>query len=241
MRTVVVVPTYNEAENVEEFVRRLGEAAPDLELLIVDDASPDGTADLAEKVFAGRPGYRVYRRTGPRGLGRSYIDAFQRVIGEGYDRVVQMDADLSHDPKYLPALTAATERADLAIGSRYCRGGGVRDWPARRILLSRWANLYVRAITGVPVNDATAGFRCWTRAGLEAVDLPTVASEGYSFQVEMTWRAHKAGLRIVEVPIVFTDRRYGQSKMSGHVIWESAKTPWRLRRQGGPSRRSEGA
>lgn len=241
MRTVVVVPTYNEAENVREFARRLGEAAPDLELLLVDDASPDGTADLAERVFASRVGYRVYRRTGPRGLGRSYVDAFQCVVAEGYERIVQMDADLSHDPKHLPALVAATDHADLAIGSRYCRGGGVREWPARRILLSRWANLYVRAIARVPLSDATAGFRCWTREALMAIDLPNVASEGYSFQVEMAWRAHRAGLRIAEVPIVFTDRHFGESKLSGHVIWESARTPWRLRREVGPSRWREGA
>ena len=140
-----------------------------------------------------------------------------------------MDADLSHDPAYLPAMIAAADSADLVIGSRYCTGGGVRDWPLHRVMLSRYANVYVHMVTGVPTGDATAGFRCWTRRALEAVNLPTVRSEGYSFQVEMVYRAYVAGVRIAEVPIVFTDRRCGQSKMSGKVIGESIAMPWRLR------------
>jgi dolichol-phosphate mannosyltransferase len=226
---VVVVPTYNEVENIEELIERVAAAAPGVDLLIVDDASPDGTADLAERLCARHAGFRVYRRSGPRGLGRAYQDAICRMLAEGYTRIAQMDADLSHDPAYLPTLLAAAETADLVIGSRYVRGGGVRDWPLHRVLLSRYANVYVRLITGVPTADATAGFRCWTARGLEALNLSTLTSEGYAFAVEMTFRAYRAGLRIAETPIVFTDRRLGQSKMSGHVIRESILMPWRLR------------
>ncbi len=233
MPSIIIVPTYNEVENVEELMARIAAAAPEVHLLIADDNSPDGTADTAERLAAQRyPNYRVYRRNGKRGLGRAYVDSFCKVLREGYDRIVQMDADLSHDPKYLPAMLAAAENADLVIGSRYCAGGGVENWPRRRVLLSRYANVYVRAITGVPTGDATAGFRCWSRRALEAVQVESIQSEGYSFQVEMVYRAYKAGLRIVEVPIVFTDRRFGQSKMSGHVIVESLKMPWRLRFRG---------
>jgi dolichol-phosphate mannosyltransferase len=228
-QAIVVVPTYNEAGNIGELIERIAAAVPGIHLLIVDDASPDGTADLAEELCAAHEGFRVYRRQGPRGLGRAYKDAFCRVLAEGYERIVQMDADLSHDPAYLPDMLSASQTADLVIGSRYVRGGGVRDWPWHRILLSRWANLYVRLITGVPTADATAGYRCWTAPALQAVQVQTVTSEGYAFAVEMTYRAYRAGLHIMEVPIVFTDRRRGHSKMSSRVIGESILMPWRLR------------
>lgn len=225
----MVVPTYNEAENIGDLIDGVAAAAPGVHLLVVDDASPDGTANIAERACQNLDGYRVYRRSGPRGLGRAYKDAFCKVLDEGYDRIVQMDADLSHNPAYLPALLDASERADLVIGSRYVKGGGVRDWPIRRVLLSRYANVYVRLITGVPTADATAGFRCWTSRALKAISIHTIASEGYAFQVEMTYRAYRAGLRMEDVPIVFTDRLYGKSKMSGKVIGESILMPWKLR------------
>lgn len=229
MRAIVVVPTYNEAENIEALISGAAKDLPGAHLLVVDDASPDGTAEAAERACAAHEGFRVYRRTGPRGLGRAYKDAFCKVLDEGYDRIIQMDADLSHNPAYLPALLAASERADLVIGSRYVKGGGVQDWPLRRVLLSRYANIYVHLITGVPTADATAGFRCWTAKALEAIRIHTIASEGYAFQVEMTYRAYRAGLRIADVPIVFTDRLHGKSKMSGKVIGESILMPWKLR------------
>ncbi len=228
-KTIIVVPTYNEAENVEQLIARIAGVLPEAHLLIVDDASPDGTADIAECSCKSFAGYRVFRRTGIRGLGNAYKDAFQQVLAEGYERVVQMDADLSHDPTYLPQMIAAAENADLVIGSRYIRGGGVRNWPVRRVLLSRYANKYVRWITGVPTADATAGFRCWTAEALRTIHIDTVASEGYFFQVETVLRASRAGLRIVETPIVFTDRVRGQSKMSTKVIGESLLMPWKLR------------
>jgi len=229
MDTIIVIPTYNEAENIGPLVTAIAMAVPGIHLLIVDDQSPDGTALLAERFCKKHPGFRVLRREGPRGLGRAYICGFQKALAEGYKRIVQMDADFSHDPNAIPSLLAAAEHADLVIGSRYCAGGGVEQWPLHRILLSKYANRYVRMITGVPTADATAGFRCWSDKALEAVQLDTLSSEGYCFQVEMVFRAYRAGLKIVEVPIIFTDRRYGQSKMSGKVIWESVKMPWRLR------------
>ncbi|HLJ53495.1 MAG TPA: polyprenol monophosphomannose synthase [Chthonomonadaceae bacterium] len=231
-KTVIVLPTYNEAENVALISEQIAAALPYADMMVVDDNSPDGTADAAEAFFATDPkyaGYRVVRRAGPRGLGRAYRDGFQRAMNAGYERIVQMDADLSHDPAYLPDLLAASSSAGLVIGSRYCAGGGVRNWPASRVRLSRFANWYVRKIARIPVADATAGFRCWTLAALEAVQVPTLRSEGYSFQVEMSHRASQAGVRIFESPIVFTDRRFGSSKISRAVMIESFLLPWRLR------------
>ncbi len=232
MKCVIVVPTYNEVENVAALCERIARNVPEAHLLLMDDASPDGTADVAETLFAGNPkfaNYRVIRRTGTRGLGRAYCDGFQRALTMGFDRIIQMDADLSHDPAYLPALLAASGTADLVIGSRYCAGGGVENWARHRVLLSRFANWYVHKVARIPVLDATAGFRCWTRQALEAAQIDTVRAEGYSFQVEMSHRAAQSKLKIVEVPIVFTDRQFGQSKISRSVMVESFLTPIRLR------------
>ena len=229
LRAIVVVPTYNEAENIEAMLTQVAAAVPGIHLLVVDDASPDGTADIAERLCPQFPGFQALRRTGPRGLGHAYKEGICRALEMGYERIIQMDADLSHDPAYLPAMLQVSETADLVIGSRYVRGGGVRHWPRRRVLLSRYANLYVRLVTGMPISDATAGFRCWNEQAIRAIQISSITSEGYAFQVEMTHRAYRADLRIIEMPIVFTDRRYGQSKMSGQVIFESIKMPWRLR------------
>lgn len=234
---MVVIPTYNEAENIEEVLHRIHVVVPQAHIVVVDDESPDGTAEIAERLRDDIEGLSVYRRKGARGLGRAYCDAFLRLIEGGeYDYIIQMDADLSHDPGSLPALIGAAQSADVAVGSRYIKGGGVRDWPLHRVLLSRWANFYVHLITGVPVKDATSGFRCWRATALKRLRVEEVVSEGYAFAVEMIYRAYLEGLRIVEVPILFTDRRKGRSKMSRQVIWESVKMPWRLRlrqRQGG--------
>jgi dolichol-phosphate mannosyltransferase len=232
MKCVIVVPTYNEAENLAPLAERIASALPDAHLWLMDDNSPDGTADRGDALFASRPEYanfRVIRRTGPRGLGRAYRDGFQRALRADYDRIFQMDADLSHDPARLPALLEASRNADLVIGSRYCPGGGVQNWPFRRLLLSRFAVWYVHKVARIPVADSTAGFRCWTRRALESVQLDTLHSDGYSFQVEMTHRAMQAGMRIVESPIVFTDRQFGRSKISNAVLLESILIPWRLR------------
>ena len=232
MKTIIVIPTYNEAENVALLAEQIAHALPDAHLLLVDDASPDGTADAATTFFASDPAYRHYqvlRRTGARGLGRAYRDGFDWALSQGFDRIIQMDADLSHDPAHLPELLAATDKADLVIGSRYCPGGGVRNWPWHRLALSRFAVWYVRRVAHVPVADATAGYRCWTRRALKAIELETLTSEGYSFQVEMGHRASQAGMRIAESPIIFVDRQYGTSKISRKVLIESFILPWRLR------------
>lgn len=227
--TLIVVPTLNEAENIPELVQRIGAAAPDADLLIVDDQSTDGTAEAAVHAFRARPGYSVWVRSGPRGLGRSYADAFSRAVAAGYEAVVQMDADLSHDPASIPALLDALKEADLVIGSRYCPGGGVEGWAWHRLALSRFANWYVRIVTGLGVGDVTAGYRAWRVSALAMLDLNAIASAGYSFQVETTTRAYCAGLRIRETPIIFTDRRRGASKVTSGVLLESMVMPWRLR------------
>jgi dolichol-phosphate mannosyltransferase len=234
MKTVIVVPTYNEAENIPFLASQIAKAVPEAHLWLLDDNSPDQTADTAERLFAENPAYsnyRVVRRTGQRGLGRAYRDGFQRALEAGYERIIQMDADLSHDPAVLPALLNASQSADLVVGSRYCEGGGVKNWPLHRLLLSKFAVWYVRKVAHVPILDSTAGYRCWTHRALNAIQLETLHSEGYSFQVEMGYRAHRAGMKIVEVPILFTDRQFGHSKISRRVLFESFLMPWRLRSQ----------
>jgi dolichol-phosphate mannosyltransferase len=228
-RTLIVVPTYNERENVVELVPQLLQIAPDLDVMLVDDNSPDGTAAFAEQLFRAEPRFSILSRTCPRGYGRSLLDGYRLALKRDYDRLVQMDADFSHDPAVVSSLIDATRAADVAIGSRYCAGGRVANWPLRRRLLSRFANQYVRTITGLAVRDSTSGFRCYTRRALQVLlEIPIVA-EGYAFLVETTFRAQRGGLQIAEVPITFIDRRAGQSKMSGKVIFESAVKPWRLR------------
>ncbi len=226
---VVVIPTYNELENIPQLLPRIAASVPGAHVVIADDNSPDGTADAAEEICRRYEGYRVYRRTGERGLGRTYTDAFQMLLREGYEVLVQMDADLSHNPDSLPGMLRAMSNADVVIGSRYTAGGWVENWPRRRVLLSRYANLYVRAVTGLPVRDATSGFRCWSAAALQRMDLAAMQARGYAFQVQMAYRAYSAGMRIVEVPITFTDRVHGVSKLSGTVFLESVWMPWHIR------------
>jgi len=228
MRPLVLVPTYNERDNLRPLVAALM-AIDGVQVLILDDNSPDGTADEAESIGAASHGrVSVMRRSGPRGLGRSYIDGMAAALRTDATHICQMDADFSHDPAALPQLLRAAAAADLVIGSRYVPGGELRNWPTHRLVLSRFANWYVRAITRLPVHDCTSGFRCWTRGLLARLPLDRIVSDGYAFQVEMAWEAHAAGGRIVEVPITFVERREGQSKMSGRVIAESVVLPWRL-------------
>jgi dolichol-phosphate mannosyltransferase len=228
-RTLIVVPTYNERENVARLVAELFEVAPGADVCLLDDASPDGTADRAEELFGRDPRFSVLRRGGARGYGRSLVDGYRRALAGDYARLVQLDADFSHDPRRIPALVGASRTADVVIGSRYCEGGRVENWPVRRRLLSRFANAYVARITGLRVRDATSGFRCYTRRALRALLEGRIAGEGYAFLVEATYRAGRAGLPVAEVPITFTDRREGQSKMSRKIILESVLMPWRLR------------
>lgn len=228
-RALVIVPTYNEADNVGAILKAVHENLPDADFLLVDDSSPDGTANLAESLFGGAAFFHLLRRTGRRGLGLSYVDGYLWALDHGYDQIVQMDADFSHDPRYLPDLLRFAPGADVVLGSRYCAGGGVRNWPVRRQLLSRFANRYVSVITGIDVRDATSGFRRYSRQALERIGVETVESNGYAFQVEMTFRARRAGLAIAEMPIVFVDRALGASKMTGGIVLESVRMPWILR------------
>jgi dolichol-phosphate mannosyltransferase len=229
-RTLIVVPTYNEHENVRALVAQLLEISTGADVMLLDDNSPDGTAAYAEEWFGADTRFSVMRRTGARGYGRSLLDGYRRAIEGGYARLVQLDADFSHDPRRIPALIEASlGGADVVIGSRYCAGGGVANWPLRRRVLSRFANGYVCRITGLSVRDTTSGFRCYTRRALSHLLEARIAAEGYAFLVEAVYHAHREGLNVAEVPITFTDRREGQSKMSRKVILESVVMPWRLR------------
>jgi dolichol-phosphate mannosyltransferase len=229
MPVVVVVPTYNERDNLPVLAEAIL-ARPNYRLLVVDDRSPDGTGAVADALANEHPGrVEVMHRTGRRALGLSYIDGLQRALASGAELIVQMDADLSHDPAYLPALASATAEYDLVIGSRYLTGVSVVNWPLHRIFLSAFANRYVRAVTGLSPADCTSGFRCWRREALARVPLTSVVSNGYAFLVEMLFEAAQRGCRIGEVPIIFVERRQGQSKVSGRVLAESLIVPWRLR------------
>jgi dolichol-phosphate mannosyltransferase len=231
--TVVVLPTYQEAENVEGMLAAvLAEAdreGLDMAVVVVDDSSPDGTADLAERAALREPRISVLRRAAKEGIGPAYIDGFRRALAMGAERIVEMDCDFSHDPRSLPDLIRATEHADLALGSRYVPGGGVARWSLPRRLISRGGCLYAQLILGVSVRDLTGGFKCFRRAVLEALPLDQVAAHGYGFQVEVTYRAILAGFRVVEVPIVFSERVAGTSKMNRRIVVEAAALVPRLR------------
>jgi dolichol-phosphate mannosyltransferase len=228
VNAVVVIPTYNERENLPQLLEGLLQY-PDLKVLIVDDQSPDGTGQLADQLAQERRGrIEVLHRTGRRGFGRSSLAGLSHAIEGDADFVFQMDADLSHDPKYLAEMMVASRDADLVIGSRYVNGVSVVNWPLRRIILSAFANQYVRAVTRLSVRDCTSGFRCWRRNALARMPMNRLESEGYSLLVEMLYLAQRAGCRIVETPIIFVERRQGVSKMSSRVMLESALTPWRL-------------
>lgn len=228
MRPLVIIPTYNEHDNLPVVVAELLRI-PEVRVLVVDDASPDGTGGVADNLAAAE-GRRVFvlHRTGTRGLGLSYVDGMRWALRSEATHICQIDADLSHDPADIPRLIAATDGADLVIGSRYVEGGRIVNWQRRRMLLSAFANRYVRTITGLRINDCTSGFRCWRREALQRLPLDRIASDGYAFLVELTWEAVAAGCRVIELPITFVERRQGASKLSGRVVIESALLPWRL-------------
>jgi dolichol-phosphate mannosyltransferase len=235
-RTLIVIPTYNERECLPEIVRAVRAAVPEATLLMVDDGSPDGTGALADELAAADAHVTVMHRTAKAGLGAAYLAAFQKVLAEpaerGWDRIVQMDADFSHEPKDVPRLLAALdEGADLAIGSRYVAGGGTENWGLGRRILSRGGGLYARSVLGVGVQDLTAGFKAWKATTLRGIDLGAVSARGYGFQIEMTFRTLRNNFRVVEVPIHFVDRRVGQSKMSGSIFFEALTLVWSLRRR----------
>ena len=228
MNAMVVVPTYNERDNVAAIAERLLAALPGSELLFVDDNSPDGTGAILDEIATRDRRVHVLHRAGKLGLGTAYVEGFGWGLARGYELLFEMDADFSHDPADIPRLVDAARDADLVIGSRYVRGGRLQNWPWRRRALSRFANTYVRTITRLPLADCTSGFRCWRRELLARLPLGEIVSEGYAFLVEMVWQARRAHGRIAEIPIVFVERRAGASKMSLGVMAESAVLPWRL-------------
>jgi dolichol-phosphate mannosyltransferase len=222
----VILPTYNEAENLERIVAAVLEHLPaSRRVLIVDDNSPDGTGEIADRLAGSDESIAVLHRERKEGLGPAYLAGFRVALDGGAERIIEMDADFSHDPAFLPRLIEATERADLAIGSRYVPGGGITDWGPMRRLISRGGSAYARVALGLPIRDLTGGFKCFRRIVLETIDLDTIEARGYAFQVETTYRAIKSGFRVVEVPIVFKDRRDGTSKMSKSIV---AEAMWRV-------------
>jgi dolichol-phosphate mannosyltransferase len=228
-RILVIVPTYNEVGNIVQLIPRILGQNPGIEVLVVDDQSPDGTSAAVEEVMRQEPRVHLITRPGKMGLGTAYVEGFRYALEHGYPLIFEMDADFSHDPNDIPRFLAASESCDLVLGSRYVGGVNVVNWPMSRLLLSWFANRYTRLITGLPVKDATGGFKCFHRRVLEAIDLRRIRSDGYAFQIEMTFMARRAGFRVIEIPIVFTDRNVGYSKMSSRIVREAAWMVWKLR------------
>jgi dolichol-phosphate mannosyltransferase len=229
-RVCVIVPTYNERENLPRLVPLVLQQSPRIDVLVVDDGSPDGTGDLADAIAAESGGrVHVLHRPGKLGLGTAYVTGFRWALERDYGILFEMDADFSHDPNHLREFLNYAELFDLVLGSRYLNGVTVVNWPMKRLILSYLANAYARFVTGVEVSDLTGGFKCYRRSVLEAIDLDAVRSSGYAFQIEMTYRAARKGFRIGEMPIIFVDRNIGVSKMSQRIVWEAAWMVWRLR------------
>ncbi len=228
-KAIVVIPTYNECENIEKMIHRLIELYPNIHILVVDDNSPDGTGKYVENKSKEDDRIHVIHRAGKLGLGTAYVAGFKHVLEKGYDYIIQMDADFSHDPKEVGNLLKAIEENDLVIGSRYIQGVNVINWPMSRLLLSYFASIYTRVITGMPVMDATGGFKCFRSEVLKSINLDKVKSNGYSFQIEMNFKTYKKNFRIKEIPIVFTDRIEGTSKMSKKIVHEAVTMVWKLR------------
>ena len=231
-RALVIVPTYNEAKNIQQLSPLILEQDPRIEILVVDDNSPDGTGAVVDQIVANNSRVHVLHREGKLGLGTAYIAGFRWALERDYEFIFEMDADFSHDPKHLPEFLEAIKDADLVLGARYLnRRVTVVNWPVTRLLLSYFANIYARVITGMKLWDATGGFKCFRRRVLSAIDLDSVASNGYAFQIEMSFRAMRQGFKIAEIPIVFVDRTEGTSKMSGAIVREAVWVVWRLRLQ----------
>jgi len=229
LKAVVVIPTYNERDNLERLARQILSQDPAIHLLVVDDNSPDGTGALADRLAAETGRLSVLHRAGKLGLGSAYREGFRLALDMGADFVVQMDADFSHDPSILPVFFESMREYDLVIGSRYLNGVSVVNWPLRRLMLSYFASVYTRVITGLTISDCTSGFKCFRRSALEAIDLGRVRSDGYSFQIEMNYRCVERGFRVTEVPIIFIDRHAGSSKMSKRIVREAVLMVWKLK------------
>jgi len=229
MKTMVVVPTYNERANLEELIPRVLGQLPDIELLVVDDGSPDGTGEYADSVAAENPRVHVLHRPGKMGLGSAYVFGFTQALTTDAELIIQMDADFSHNPDQIPNLVEQAREYDVVLGSRYITGANVVNWPLRRLFLSYFANVYTHLVTGLPLRDSTGGFKCFRRKVLGEIQLDTIRSDGYSFQIEVNFRSWRKGFSMVEIPIVFVDRHSGTSKMSRRIVWEAMWLVWRLR------------
>ena len=227
-RTLIVVPTYNERENLPQLIQRVLALPVSVDLLVVDDNSPDGTGRIADELAAKHASIHVLHRSEKNGLGRAYIAGFKWALERGYEFVFEMDGDFSHDPNDIPKFLEAATAADLVVGSRYIHGIRIINWPLSRLMLSKSAATYVRIVTGMQITDPTGGYKCFRKRALEAIDLDAIRSNGYSFQIEMTHKLWRQGLNVVEVPIIFTDRFQGHSKMSGNIVWEAFWIVWRL-------------
>lgn len=238
--TLIVMPTYNERENLPRMVQRLLSLPVPVDVLIVDGKSTDGTSELADELAARHPNVHVYHEKDKKGLGRAYIAAFKWALERDYEFVFEMDADVSHNPDDVPAFLEAAQHADLVLGSRYINGIRIINWPLHRLMLSKGAALYVRIITGMPITDPTGGYKCFRRRALQALDLDAVQSNGYSFQIELTHKLWRQGYKVTEVPIIFTERVEGHSKMSGHIVREALIMVWRLWFQNGCRRGPRG-
>jgi dolichol-phosphate mannosyltransferase len=229
VKPLVIIPTYNEHENIEKIIPAVLNAVPQAEILIVDDNSQDGTAEAVRAMASSTENIHLLSREKKMGLGTAYVTGFKWALKRDYTVIFEMDADFSHDPEALPQFVREIEKADLVIGSRYTNGVNVVNWPMKRLLLSFFANIYARIVTGVPVRDLTSGFKCYRRKVLETIDLDKIHSNGYAFQIEMHFKAYRKGFLIREIPIVFIERRTGTSKMSHHIIYEAAWMVWKLR------------
>jgi dolichol-phosphate mannosyltransferase len=229
MRTLIIIPTYNERENIGKIIPLVLEQSPNLEVLVVDDNSPDGTGMIVEEMIKTNRRVKLIQREKKNGLGTAYLAGFQYALENGYDYIFEMDSDFSHDPGYIPDFLGAIQEADLVLGSRYIKGVNVVNWPISRLILSYYANVYARWVTGLPVRDSTGGFKCFKREVLEKIGLNRIRSNGYAFQIEMSFRAWKKGFKIKEIPIIFVDRREGESKMSKKIIREAIWMVWKLR------------
>jgi dolichol-phosphate mannosyltransferase len=234
LRALVCLPTYDERENVGPITEAILASTPDVDILVIDDNSPDGTGQLADAIAAREPRVKVLHRAGKEGLGKAYLAGFAWALARGYPLVLEMDADFSHNPRYLPRMLELAREADLVLGSRNVKGGGTVNWGLGRKILSRGGSFYARTILGLPVRDLTGGFKCFHREVLEAIDLGSVQCSGYAFQIELTYRAVKKGFRVAELPIIFEDRRVGQSKMSRRIVLEAIGKVWSIRRSGFP-------
>ncbi|MBN2424348.1 MAG: polyprenol monophosphomannose synthase [Calditrichaceae bacterium] len=228
-KALIIIPTYNEIQNISRIIEEIFKSEPRIHILILDDSSPDGTADAVKSIMKSNRNIHLIERPGKMGLGSAYITGFKFALEKGYEYIFEMDADFSHNPAEIPNFLKAIQENDMVLGSRYIKGVNVVNWPLKRLLLSYYANMYTRLVTGMPVRDATGGFKCFRRKVLENIDFSKISSNGYAFQIELTFKAWRKGFKIYEIPIIFIDRVFGESKLSGKIMWEAFFLVWRLR------------